>query len=113
MASQQLTASYDAAVKAQAQQPAEAIRLFRDIALGSHSNDADSVKVRRRWELGVYASWHGGLPLATNALAARITGRKQCCAAPVTGGNIPKCVCHILEWSLIYTLNCHRLRACR
>lgn len=45
MASQQLTASYDAAVKAQPQQPAEAVRLFRDIALGSHPNDADSVKV--------------------------------------------------------------------
>ena len=53
MASQQLTESYDAAVKAQAQHPAEAIRLFRDIALGSHPNDADSVKVRTHWAMVV------------------------------------------------------------
>jgi len=50
-----VTDAYDAAVKAQASSPAEAIRLYRDIALGSHPNDADSIKAR------LYATPDGSL----------------------------------------------------
>lgn len=46
MAQKGVTDAYDAAVKAQASSPAEAIRLYRDIALGNHPNDADSIKAR-------------------------------------------------------------------
>lgn len=46
MALQNLKDKYDAAVKQQSSNPAEAIRLLRDIVLGSHPNDVDSVKVK-------------------------------------------------------------------
>lgn len=46
MAQKGLTDAYDAAVKAQASSPGEAIRLYRDIALGCHPNDLESIKVR-------------------------------------------------------------------
>lgn len=45
MPSTGLSDAYDAAVKAQGSNPTEAIKLYRDIVLGSHPNDADSVKV--------------------------------------------------------------------
>ncbi len=48
MASKALSSSYDAALKAAATSPLDAIRLYRDIALGSHPNDLESIKVRLR-----------------------------------------------------------------
>ena len=45
MAAKVLTGKYDAALKVQADNAPEAIKLYRDIALGKHPNDIDSIKV--------------------------------------------------------------------
>lgn len=45
MASKKLQDTYDAAVKVQSTSPEEAIKQLRDVALGGHPNDVDSIKV--------------------------------------------------------------------
>ena len=45
MAAKALSGKYDAAVAAEASSPTEAITQLREIALGSHPNDLESIKV--------------------------------------------------------------------